>query len=99
MDSFIKTNQELLNKVNEDISVEFLPNGEDKAIHIYGDYVKCYEDYPYVIAWDKLLENSINMGLENEFIEIGEGNNDLTQRCTENSRSLLSYSYVTELNI
>ena len=51
-----------------------------KVIHLQGDSWKWYEDYEDVKAWEALLLDAEEFGLDYEFVRVGEETDDIERR-------------------
>lgn len=48
-----------------------------EVLDLYGDSWKWYDSYPDVQFWHALLEEAAELGLNTEFVRIGENENDI----------------------
>jgi hypothetical protein len=53
---------------------------EFQCLDLCGDFWKWYPDYPDVMAWENLLIRAAEMGLNTEFVRIGEEDDDVEIR-------------------
>jgi hypothetical protein len=99
MKVFMDEHQAQIQLVQEDVTdIEVKENDGETVLHMHNDSVKWYEDYPGVIAWNKMLEKAEEAELAYEFIEIGEDPSDYTQRSAGPSRGMIGYVRQTVLN-
>lgn len=62
---------------------------EVHVLDLYGDGWKWYESYSDVQAWTKFMQDAPNMGLDYEFIRIGEEHTDVEQESSNQNHSFL----------
>lgn len=98
MIEFMKENESLLSVVKGAGIVEQALSGDDVVLHLHGESIKWHEDFPEVVAWNKLLDLAEESGLAYELIEIGEDPSDYTQRSAGASRGMIGYVRQTVLN-
>lgn len=60
-------------------------NKEYHCLDLYGDYWKWYPEYSDVQSWEALMKDASEVGLNYEFLRIGEGDGD--QQDVETDRS------------
>lgn len=66
-----------------------------KVIHLCGDGWKWYEDYADVKAWEDLLLDAEEFGLDYEFVRVGEESDDIVRRSSgDDSGHLYPETYI-----
>lgn len=66
-----------------------------KVIHLCGDGWKWYEDYADVKAWEDLLLDAEEFGLEYELVRVGEESDDVVRRSSgDDSGHLYPETYI-----
>ena len=75
------------------------PNAQKKELHIldlHEPSTKWYEDFPEVSAWMAFMEEAPEMGLQFEFMRLGEERGDTEER---NSEKPLGFLYTSQPEI
>lgn len=99
MQEFMKAHELLVDKVNYSFGLEEFTDGSDTILHLHDSDVKWYEDYPEVMAWNKLMELAEQAGLASEFIEIGQNVEDFTTISAGPSRGIIGFERKTVLKL
>jgi hypothetical protein len=74
---------------------EVAGKAKKKVIHLYGADWKWYESYDDVKAWEALLLDAEEFGLEYEFVRVGEESDDIERRSSgDDSGHLYPETYI-----
>jgi hypothetical protein len=68
------------------------PKKDLHVLDMQEDSTKWYEDFPEVSGWMKFMNEAPEMGLQFEFIRVGENHGDIEEHCSDSPRGFI---YVT----
>lgn len=76
-----------INGFKDSLTRYVIKAGDNTELHVLdlnGDGWKWYPSYPDVQAWTEFMQSSPDLGLEYEFIRIGEESGDIEKEYSEN---------------
>jgi len=79
----------ILSHFRHDLKYYKASDGNTYILHLAGDDWKWYESHGDVQAWNIFMEESTEMGLEYEFIRIGEETGDIERHESAHSKGYL----------